>query len=389
MLSGIKHGFENAEFQARLSRAQSLMAEAALDGLLLTSMDNIRYFVGIDSTFWESYTRPWFLLVPADGEPLPIVPDIGESVIRQTWISEVWTWPSPRPEDDGTSLVIKAISSLKRRHGRVGAELGREMRLMMPVDQLKEISKGLSGIELVDGTEVLWRLRMIKSVAEVSKLQRSIDIAAAVFDQVPTFVFQGMSEREVRRQFQMRLLQEGADQIPVVISRAGPGGPVEITANPSDRVLTDGDILFIDTGTVFDGYYCDYDRNFQVGKASSALQFAQERVWEANNAGIRAAVPGTTAGAVFAQMEKVLSSDGRDLNSNGRMGHGLGLRVTEPPSIKLGDDTALQPGMVLCIEPGLEYEPGKIVLHEETVLITEDGARLLTPRAPRQLPLIR
>ncbi|QRM32262.1 Xaa-Pro peptidase family protein [Microvirga sp. VF16] len=382
----IVHGFGIEEFRTRVSRAQALMAETALDGLLLTSMDNIRYFVGIDSTFWESYTRPWFLLVPASGEPIAIVPGIGESVVRQTWITDVRTWPSPRPHDEGTSLVTQAISNLKRRYGRVGAELGSEMRLMMPVMQLNAISHGLSGVEIVDGTSVLWQLRMIKSPAEVSKIQRAIDIAGSVYAQVPDFVSLGTSEREIRRQFTMRLLSEGADQTPVVICRAGPGGPVEITASPSDRPLADGDILFIDTGTVFDGYYCDFDRNFQVGKATSALLIAQERVWEANEVGIRAARPGVTAGHVFEQMAKFLSSGDRDLNSNGRMGHGLGLRITEPPSVKLEDDTVLQPGMVLCIEPGLEYEPGKILLHEETVLITEDGAKLLTSRAPQQLP---
>ncbi|RMI14828.1 M24 family metallopeptidase [Sinorhizobium meliloti] len=388
MNSVVVHGFEVSELQSRVARAQALMADSKLDGLLLTSMDNIRYFIGIDSTFWESYTRPWFLLVPASGNSIAIVPEIGESVIRQAWITDVRTWPSPRPHDDGTTLVTKAISSLKRRYGRIGAELGREMRLMMPVLQLHEIGHGLSGVELVDGTSVLWHLRMIKSPAEVAKLQRAIDVAGAVYEQVPTFISLGTSEREVRRQFQMRLLKEGADQIPVVICRAGPGGPAEITASPTDRNLVDGDVLFIDTGTVFDGYYCDYNRNFQIGKARSALKFAQERVWEANEVGIKAAMPGVTASHVFEQMADCLSSDNRDLNSNGRMGHGLGLRVTEPPSIKLNDDTVLKAGMVLCIEPGLEYEPGKIILHEETVLITDDGSTLMTPRAPKQLPQI-
>lgn len=121
---------------------------------------------------------------------------------------------------------------------------------------------------------------------------------------------------------------------------------------------------------------------------TDALLQAHERVWQSNEIGLKAARPGVTAGSIFAQMSKALSSGDEELNSNGRMGHGLGLRVTEPPSIRLEDQTILQAGMVLCIEPGLEYEPGKIVLHEETVVITEDGAQLLTKRAPRQLPRI-
>jgi len=69
----------------------------------------------------------------------------------------------------------------------------------------------------------------------------------------------------------------------------------------------------------------------------------------------------------------------------GRLGHGLGLQLTEPPSNMPGDRTALQPGMVLTIEPGMEYAPGRMIVHEEDVVITTGGCELLTPRAPREL----
>ncbi len=382
-------GFTSAEFHARVSRAQELMAKQRMDGLLLTSMDNIRYFVGIDSTFWESYTRPWFVLVPSAGNPVAIIPEIGRAIIEQTWIEDIRSWPSPRPEDEGTSLVISAISELPRRHGRVGAELGMELRLGMPVTQLNAIVGGLRGVEIVDGAKPIWLLRMIKSSAEVKKIKTAVDIAGTVYDQVPGFVKIGDSERTILREFRARLNAEGAGAIPTLICRSDVGGPFEITGGPRERPIADGDLLFIDTGTTVDGYFCDYDRNFQVGKETDALVFAHERVWKANEVGINAAKPGVTAGYVFEQMAKALSSGGEYLNSNGRMGHGLGLRITEPPSVRLEDHTVLEPGMVLCIEPALEYEPGKIVLHEETVLITDDGAHLLTPRAPKQLPQIR
>ncbi|WP_352823610.1 Xaa-Pro peptidase family protein [Mesorhizobium sp. M0898] len=383
------HGFPATEFQARVARAQELMAKHCMDGLLLTSMDNIRYFVGVDSTFWESYTRPWFVLVPAAGDPIAIIPEIGRAIIEQTWMKEIRSWPSPRPEDEGTSLVVSAISDLPRRHGRVGAELGMELRLGIPVSQLNAIIGELIGVEIVDGALLIWLLRMIKSPAEVKKIKRAIDIAGAVYDEVPEFVRIGDSERKILREFRARLNAGGAGAVPTLICRSDVGGPFEITGGPRERPIADGDLLFIDTGTTFDGYFCDYDRNFQVGSATDALLFAHERVWDANEVGIKAAKPGVTAGYVFEQMAKALSSGVVDLNSNGRMGHGLGLRVTEPPSVRLEDQTVLEPGMVMCIEPALEYEPGKIVLHEETVVITEDGAQLLTPRAPKQLPPIR
>ncbi|RWE20822.1 MAG: aminopeptidase P family protein [Mesorhizobium sp.] len=388
MLPDLPHGFSTSEFEGRVSRAQSLMRDQQLDGLLLSAMDNIRYFLGVNSTFWESYTRPWFVLMPARGEPIAIIPEIGRSFIEQSWVKQIRSWPSPRPEDEGTSLVVSAISDLPRQYGRVAAELGTELRLGMTVLQLHAIMEGLSSVEIVDGSSLLWRLRMVKSQAEVAKIKRAIDIAGAVYAEVPDFVRIGDSERRIHQQFRSRVAQHGADSIPMLVCRSETGGPNEITGGPRDRMIADGDLLFIDTGTTFDGYFCDYDRNYQVGHATDALLFAQEKVWEANEVGLKAVRPGIQVGQVYQAMAKFLSSDGEDLNSNGRMGHGLGLRLTEPPSVRLEDETILQPGMVLCVEPALEYEPGKIVLHEETVLITDDGAQILTSRAPKQLPKI-
>lgn len=288
MFSDSDHGFQTVEYRTRVERAQLFLAEERLDGLLLTSMDNIRYFTGIDSTFWESYTRPWFVLLPAEGKPIAIVPDIGKGLMGQTWLNDIRSWLSPCPEDEGTSLVARAISDLKRWHGRVGAELGIDLRLMMPVAQLHALSNSLSGVEIVDGSRVIWKLRMIKSAAEVAKIQHAINIAGAVYAEVPKFAAIGDSERKIDCLFRARLVERGADAVPVSICRAGPGGTVDVQGGPRDRQLVEGDVLFIDTGTTFDGYYCDYNRNYQVGEATDALLFAQERIWQAHEIGLTA-----------------------------------------------------------------------------------------------------
>ena len=70
------------------------------------------------------------------------------------------------------------------------------------------------------------------------------------------------------------------------------------------------------------------------------------------------------------------------------MGHGLGMELTEWPSVMPGDDTLLEPGMVLTIEPGMSFAPGKEMVHEENILITEERARILTSRAPDEMPII-
>ena len=108
-------------------------------------------------------------------------------------------------------------------------------------------------------------------------------------------------------------------------------------------------------------------------------------MWDATEAGIAAARPGATAEEVWRAQARTLEAAGSLGNNVGRMGHGLGMQLTEPPSNMPGDDTALEPGVVLTIEPGMEFAPGRMIVHEENVVIVEDGCRLLTERAPREM----
>jgi Xaa-Pro dipeptidase len=87
-------------------------------------------------------------------------------------------------------------------------------------------------------------------------------------------------------------------------------------------------------------------------------------------------------------MTKVLDDSGSLGNNVGRLGHGLGMQLTEPPSNMPGDGTIIEVGMVLTIEPGMEYAPGKMIVHEENIVVREDGAELLTRRAPREMLII-
>ncbi len=89
-------GFSQEEFEARTARLQKVMHQKKLDAVFLTTEPNIRYFTGYYTQFWESPTRPWYLVVPAEGKPIAVIPGgIGESGMEGTWIDEIHTWSSP------------------------------------------------------------------------------------------------------------------------------------------------------------------------------------------------------------------------------------------------------------------------------------------------------
>ncbi|MSO92476.1 MAG: aminopeptidase P family protein [Rhodospirillales bacterium] len=383
-----KRGFSPAEFEGRLARAQEIMRRHSFDALLLTTPPNIRYTTGFDTQFWESPTRPWFVIVPATGGPIAVIPEIGAPEMALTAVKDIRTWPAPRPEDDGISLLADALSRLPRTFGRIGAELGREMALRMPVIEFFALRDRLSGIEIADGSPCIWKIRAVKSPAEVEHIRHICHIASDAYAALPRIVRPGDTERDACRKLRIDLAERGADSSPYLAGVSGPGGVSQIVCGPHDRVLEQGDILFIDTGSTYDGYFCDFDRNYAIGRVADRARKVHEAVWDATEAGIKAAVPGATVEDVWRAMATILEAAGSLGNNVGRMGHGLGLQLTEPPSNMRGDRTVIEAGMVLTIEPGMEYEPGKMIVHEENVVITPDGAELLTRRAPRELPVI-
>ena len=169
---------------------------------------------------------------------------------------------------------------------------------------------------------------------------------------------------------------------------SGSGGYDQIICDPTEKKLAEGDVLIIDTGTTLDGYFCDFDRNFGFGKLTEKCKTAYEVVLEAAKQGMEIAKPGNTCADISNAMSKILNKNSSISNSVGRMGHGVGLQLTEPPSIMKSDNTILRENMVIAIEPCLEYETGTMLVIEENILITENGFERLTSPTPKNIPII-
>ena len=182
--------------------------------------------------------------------------------------------------------------------------------------------------------------------------------------------------------------QRGADKAPYTSIGTGKGGYSSIMMGPTDRRLKRGDLLIIDTGAKYAGYYCDFDRNVATSEPSDEIKRIHEILWRATQAGIAASVPGKTAADVFRAQAKVVEDAGVILRGAGRFGHGLGKLMTEPPSISETDRTVLESGTVITIEPMAKYGADKILVHEEDLVVTDDGPKLLTRRASREMPVV-
>ena len=388
MTAAPPRGFPPAEYEARTTAAQTRMAERDLAGLLVLSEAEVRYFTGFQTLFWQSPTRPWFLFIPASGKPVAVIPEIGAALMRQTWIDDIRTWAAPNPADDGISLLTDLLAPLARDKVAIGVPMGHETKLPMPLADWMRLRDALPGLRVHDATAITQNLRMVKSPAEIAKLAHICAIGSATFAQVPEFARQGTALEQVFRKFRIAAVQNGADDAPYVVGGADRGGYADVISPPSSRPLQDGDILMLDTGCTWDGYYCDFDRNWAIGPADDIARRAHDTLWRATQAGLDAARPGNTCRDLFRAMARVIAEMDDSGGDIGRLGHGLGMQLTEQPSLAAFDTTELRENMVLTLEPSLSYGAGRMMVHEENIVITADGPRLLTDRAPAELPVL-
>ena len=370
--------FSWAEMDRRLARARELMAERDIDGLFITQDENFQYFAGASATLSLSYslTRPSIFILPREGEPI-IVSQGVNSIRLGCYVEDlrgyldILTFPH--------TLVREAISDAGLERGRIGVELGQEQRLGMPVGDYQQLVSDLPGAEFVDAADLIIRLRMVKSGEELAYLRRSAEITGRARQRLFDRIRPGATERDIDRWFRGLMLEEGADRTSFVILQhdsPGAGNPFKY-----ERRLEAGSVLAVDGGAFAGMYSVDYARMATLGRATNSQKRMHATVLEINQTMIEALRPGITCSALHRIGLEAIDAAGveRDAPARlaGRMGHGQGMLITEPPSVAHDDHTVLEPGVVISTEPGIRGDRLGF-LWEDVHVITESGSEQLT-----------
>jgi Xaa-Pro aminopeptidase len=377
--------FPRSEYRGRVDRLQARMAAAGQDALLLTSPADVFYVTGFLTRFWESPARPWFIVVPAHGDPIAVIPAIGSDLMGRTWIDDIRTWAAPDPVDDGVSLLSDTLCDLVPAGGVIATPMGLETSARLPLGDFMRIADRIAPRRFVDGTDTIQRVREVKSEAEIAKTRTICGVADRTFARVPEFAAEGRPLDQVFRDFQKVLLDEGADWVSYTAGGAGKGGYGDVISPAGPEPLRKGDILMLDTGAVKDGYFCDFDRNYAVGEPSDDVKRAQAALTHSIDVALDTLRPRMLARDVHRILTDAIAAKGA-VAGGGRLGHGLGITLTEWPSFTPLDTTELRAGMVLTLEPGVEIGPNRILVHEENIVLRDEGPELLSTRAPEFLP---
>jgi Xaa-Pro aminopeptidase len=360
--------------EARLRDVGTATAAAGLDALLLTPGPDLRYVTGYDAHQSERLTC---LVVPADGDPLLVVPRLELPAAQASPAGrlalELAGWDET---DDPYALVASRLGPV----GAVG--LSDRMWALMVL----RLRAAMPGTGQVLASAALRDLRARKSPAEIAALLAAGEAIDRVHAQVPGWLRPGRTEKQVAADIGDAILAAGHATADFAIVASGPNG-----ASPhhtaADRVLQVGDAVVVDIGgTMPSGYCSDCTRTYVIGEPPADFAAYYRVLQDAQEAACAAVRPGVTAESVDAAAREPITAAGYGEYFVHRTGHGIGLETHEDPYIVSGNGEQLQSGYAFSIEPGIYPGPHGARI-EDIVVCTSDGCQRLN-NATRDLVLV-
>ncbi|MFW5714547.1 MAG: M24 family metallopeptidase [Brevefilum sp.] len=363
----------------RLKKLTDLMAQYGLAGMALNPGPTMTYLTGMHFHLME---RPTVLLISQAGLTAMVLPGLEKGKLPpSSEIFEAFTY-----DDDPATWPLafeQAGEWLHLEQGEIGV-VSTRMRFL----ELQYLESALHGVDFVDGSLAVAGLRMQKEPDEVGKMRTAAEIAQKAMYATLKSVKEGMTEKEIANRLVIELLKAGSEPhlpfSPIVAIGENSANPHAV---PTSRRLQRGDLLLVDWGASFEGYFSDITRTFTFGDVDPELIRIGEIVLEANQAGRLAARPGVDAGAVDRAARSIITAAGYGSAFIHRTGHGLGMEAHEPPYIFEENDLILAPGMTFTVEPGIYLTRKGGVRIEDDVVVTSQGSESLTdfPRRVRSV----
>jgi Xaa-Pro aminopeptidase len=277
-------------------------------------------------------------------------------------------------------LLSAAADRLSARHGRITLAASLKHLTVAQRDALAaRLGKRLRWI---DANGAIERLRAVKSPAEQAVMKDAAVLISRVFQKIVPRIRPGVTEVELaaRIEYEIKLLGGSGPSFETIVA-AGPRSSWA-HARPSPKPLAKNELVVIDHGAILRAYCSDLTRTVYVGRAPSRIKNMYAAVLEAQQAAKAAIKPGVTAGTVDAAARSTLKRRRLAQYFTHSTGHGLGLEIHEMPRIGRGEETLLQEGMVVTVEPGVYLDGVGGIRIEDDVLVTKNGAVDLTT-APR------
>jgi Xaa-Pro dipeptidase len=368
-----------------VAQLQKELAAHDLDGAVFTDEPSVYYLTGLRSPSFLTHTRPVVVVVPASG-PTTLVCSRSQAPNAEAtaWVGDIRSFEGF--EIDAEPHLADLLRGLAKR-GRIGAEMGTDLRLGLSAGAFDRLRSAISPSEVVDVASLIWKLRSRKSPWEVAALRRAGRINGAAFDTARDSYRHGMTERDFYAVWSAALMSMGADSPGYLAMHSGSGNYNRVSGLPTERVLRAGDLLWMDGGPRYLGYWSDITRTYAVGTVKDEHQRLYAASRDATRSVGQAMRPGVTTVELFDLVAETFREAGLQIGSATRIGHGIGIDLTEPPSVVPGDAVRLGEGMALAIEPGIARHDGYFNV-EENFILTAAGSELLSTPVPPEIEIL-
>jgi Xaa-Pro dipeptidase len=365
------------EREQRLDLARELMKQYGMNAILITTGASLQYFTGLR---WGQSERLFAYIIPQAAAPFIVCPHferdrLAEALLqfpeRETTISYLW-----QEDEDPYTILQRALAEDSLATSTLGIEEHTSFAFA------NSVARACPALKIVSATPVTAGCRSLKSPAEIALLRLANEITMDVYKAV----YLSCGPGDTNHHFSALVAKayescgvSGEASCQVGTNSAVPHGL------PTPQTIREHEMVLIDDGCTVDGYTSDISRSFVYGKPSDFQREIFEIVHNAQSAALAAARPGVEMQAIDAAARAVIVKAGYgpgfDIFTH-RVGHGIGLDMHEWPYLVGGNTQKLVPTMLFSNEPGI-YLPGKFgVRLEDDMLITENGAELLTMQSP-------
>lgn len=374
----------------RTKRLNEEIKKRGLDALLCFKADNIRYMTGYRPLWWpiSFLTRNAAIMAP-DKEPI-LFPTSGcyeRCLESMSWMPKgnlrpLATMEDPNIAENEVKKKLKpALEELGVAEGKIGID-----HVAMHV--LEKLKQALPKAEFISGDLCIQNAQMIKNSEEIKCIRSSVQQAGYAMGRAMKRIDAGVRECEVLAEAMHSLYSNGMEvpQCSLIVTSGEGTAPLRRFA--SDRKINWGDLVFMDLGGCFNGYFSDFTRTVVFGKPNET----QKRIYCAVHGMMmeiqKTMKPGKTNVEVNDAARKVVVESGfKGHDYLGLLGHSIGLSGLTYPIVgevaAIGEEhvTELKPGMVFSMEPGI-FVPGTPggggVRLEDNILITETGSEVLS-----------
>ena len=335
-----------------------LLVELKADALLITDMNNVRYFSGFtgsSASLLFTQDKTFFL---TDGR---YKTQAGEEV-------------------KGAQLVIykKLLDSLEELAERLDLSSIAFEAEDFSYAKWSDLKNRLGETELLPVREQIRNIRRVKDRAEIEIIKRGTSLAKEVFLAVRDLIKPGAVESDIALAFEVEAKKRGASKLSFDIIVASGSRSALPHAMPTSSVIKEGDLVVVDFGIVLDGYSTDETCTFRIGEIEPELREIYDIVKEAHDKAIALVKPGVKTSDIDSLARKHIVDKGYgDYFAHGT-GHGVGLQVHELPIISGRSDEVLEEGMIFTVEPGIYLPELGGVRIEDMILVTADGHEVLT-----------